>query len=44
MITFRLISAERAGIAEGLDSPTPEPRLNRRPVAVRLHDLCVTYL
>jgi hypothetical protein len=41
MIKLELSEQDRASIAEELDDPTTEPRLDRRLMTVGLHDLCV---
>jgi hypothetical protein len=41
MIGLELSDVDRAVIAEELDDPTTEPRLHRRLMTVRLHNLRV---
>ena len=43
MIRLELSDEDRAAIAEELDDPTTEPRLHRRLMTVRLHDLSVPH-
>ncbi len=43
MIRLELSDEDRATIAEELDDPTTEPRLHRRLMTVRLHDLSVPH-
>jgi hypothetical protein len=43
MIRLELSDEERAAIAEESDGPTTEPRLDRRLMTVRLHDLSVPH-
>jgi hypothetical protein len=42
-IRLELNDEDRAAIAEELDGPTTEPRLHRRLMTVRLHDLSVPH-
>jgi hypothetical protein len=43
MIRLELSDEDRAAIEEELDDPTTEPRLHRRLMTVRLHDLSVPH-
>jgi hypothetical protein len=43
MLRLELSDEDRAAIAEELDDPTTEPRLHRRLMTVRLHDLRVPH-
>jgi hypothetical protein len=43
IIRLELSDEDRAAIAEELDDPTTEPRLHRRLMTVRLHDLSVPH-
>jgi hypothetical protein len=43
MVRLELSDEGRAAIAEELDDPTTEPRLHRRLMAMRLHDLSVPH-
>jgi hypothetical protein len=43
MVRLELSDEDRAAIAEELDDPMTEPRLYRRLLTVRLHDLSVPH-
>jgi hypothetical protein len=43
MVKLKSSDEDRAAIAEELDDPTTEPRLHRRLMTVRLHDLSVPH-